>query len=306
MARKTITNSASISDKCSIIVSSCDAYEFLWNAFFKCFKAAWPECECKIYLNTESKQIKSELFDVNVCNITGTGIDKKDWSSRLKNALSQVESEYVICLLDDFFMDGKVDVKRIEKCIEWMDADGSISNICFMETYEHNRIDKKHPGFFRRERFGEYKFNCQAGLWRREHLIEYLRAGESPWDFEVNGNYRSWMKYPRRKFLSLDPKSGDVFPYLLTVGKRRLGGAALIGGKWYKSYVEELNKKYGLGLDFSGRDYVDEAKLIEGINNYDVKEKEPLIKLIFWPIVYLRRKIRWMKNIWEKREYWMN
>ena len=293
-----------IEDQCSILVSSCDNYDFLWDAFFKSFKIAWPDCNCKIYLNTEHKNYKSEYFDVKICNITGTTIDEKDWSSRLKNALQNISDDYVICLLDDFLMDGRVDTKRLEECIRWMDEDKYISNICFMETYDHNKEDKKHKGFFRRTLFAEYKFNCQAGIWRRSHLIEYLRAGESPWDFEVNGNYRSWMIYPQRKFLSLDPEQGDVFPYLMRIGNRRLGGAVLIGGKWYKSYAEELNRKYDLNLDLSNRLFVDEDLLKKSIEDLLAKEDEPIIKKIFWPVVYIRRKIRWIYGIWKKRKYW--
>ena len=40
----------------TVLVSSCDAYEDLWNPFFSIIKKEWPEVvDYPIVLNTESK-----------------------------------------------------------------------------------------------------------------------------------------------------------------------------------------------------------------------------------------------------------
>ena len=89
-------------NKCSILVTSCDAYDDAWEPFFTLLKIMWPECKLPIYLNTESKS-----FDFDDWNITALHpqalFDKKgqpiSWSRRLTDAVRQIESDYILFFL---------------------------------------------------------------------------------------------------------------------------------------------------------------------------------------------------------------
>ena len=54
----TESGSVGMDNKCTIVVSSCDKYEDLWEPFFSILKANWPELDYQIVLNTETKKYK--------------------------------------------------------------------------------------------------------------------------------------------------------------------------------------------------------------------------------------------------------
>ena len=82
--------------KAAILVSSCDAYEDVWNPFFALFKKYWPNCKYNIYLNTESKMFSYDGLNIT-CLHPGESEKQISWSNRLKQALLQVEEDVVIC-----------------------------------------------------------------------------------------------------------------------------------------------------------------------------------------------------------------
>ena len=85
---------------CAVLVCSCDKYEDTWIPFFTLMKKYWSDCPYQIYLNTETKQYKDKL---GMGVITLNSRPKYSWSKRLKNCLRQIDSQFVILILDDFF-----------------------------------------------------------------------------------------------------------------------------------------------------------------------------------------------------------
>jgi len=237
-------------NRCTVVVSSCDKYEDLWVPFFKIIKHEWPDLKYPIILNTESKQFGMEGLDIGKIQLFNE--TKMSWTRRLRLVLESIYSDYIIFLLDDFFMQGKIKSEKIEQCIQWMDDNQRISCFCFMETQGRNIDDKKYPGFERRPLIAKYKFNCQAGLWRRKRLIQYLSQDESPWEWEEYGNWRSY-RYFNHEFYSYRVGYDYVFPYLYETNGLNWGGLGLYRGKWYLPYVEPLFKKHGINIDFSLR-----------------------------------------------------
>lgn len=249
---------------CTIVVSSCDAYEELWPPFFKLLKIQWPSLPFQIVLNTETKVYQTDGLDIRCMRLYQPG-ENVPWSRRLKETLQRISSKYVLFLLDDFFIDGKVDENKIMECISWMENDRGISVFSFMETFSGSYDDNRYPGFERRRLVSEYKFNCQAALWRRKHLIQYLRNGESPWEWEVYGNWRSY-RYFNRKFYSRKAGAGQIIPYLFEAGGRSFGGLVLFRGRWYAPLAEYFNEKYALDIDLGGRGIMEERELLQSLS----------------------------------------
>ena len=243
--------------KCTVVVSSCDKCSDLWYPFFSLFQKAWPENEFSIVLNTESKTYQHEGMNIETFCLYGEN-ESVPWGKRLKETLQRIDTEYIILLLDDFFLRKEVKHDRILQCIEWMEQDTSISCFCFMESLTKNIKDGKYEGFERRPLLGDYKFNCQAAVWRRKRLIGYLRNGEDPWQWEMFGNWRSY-RYPFHKFYSQIAGQEYVFPYICKVQGRSWGGLALYRGKWYLPCVEKLFAENGISVDFTIRGTVDET-----------------------------------------------
>ena len=87
-----------MSNRVSILVNSCDLYESVWDPFFKLLAIQWPDCPYDMYLNTEHKEYACDFLNVKtVC----TG-DDVPWSVRIKRALAEIDSEYILFFLGSF------------------------------------------------------------------------------------------------------------------------------------------------------------------------------------------------------------
>src|ERR1700682_4067802 len=92
----------------SIFVNTTDKFEDCWFPFFKTFSVFWPDFNGSIYLNTEFKEFKYEgLKIVSIKN--GLEIQRATWSECLRNGLNSVESEIILFMQEDYFLDPNVD-----------------------------------------------------------------------------------------------------------------------------------------------------------------------------------------------------
>ena len=228
-------------EKCSVLVSSCDKYRDAWLPFFTLLGKYWKDRPYPVYLNTESEKV-TEVAGVPVTSIS-CPYKNCSWSRRLIHALKQIKSEYVIFMLEDFFIMSPVDQKEIERCISIMDARPKIANINFgygkyLENGEY--IDKIYAI---RSRNTSYYLNAQAALWRRKTLIKLLSPYESAWQFELYGSERA-------KLYNLDfvIRKDDIllFDYRTQIGF----GYGIQKGMWLSGNVELFEKEGISGVPF--------------------------------------------------------
>lgn len=260
-------------NRCTILVASSDGYEDSWIPFFKILKENWNDIPYEIKLSTQTKSFQFDGLDIDIVNMSPANV-KAPWGARMIEALSGIQTEYVLLLLEDYYLLEPVDQNRIEQCLDWMDEDNCIANFSFGVMDYPNIRDEKYPGFERRPQVGPYRLNAQAALWRREKLISYIRPHESPWDWEILGSERS-ERYPELFYTSIKDKP-RVFLYdFWECGIRR--------GKWTKG-VPTLFAKYDIDMDFS----------IRGFNMDDVIPKKRFIhhfRFLYLPILRLKNKI---------------
>lgn len=254
-----------VNSKCTVLVCSCDKYESLWTPFFTCLKDNWKDVPYPIVLNTESKSFKMEGLDIRTFNLykpNGTVA----WGKRMKDTLRRISTEYVIILLDDFFLKSQVDQEKINQCMSWMDENKNIAVFSFWRTRGNNIPSDKYEDFELRQRNGEYRFNCQAAIWRRERLIKFIRNHESPWDWELLGSIRS-RRY-KDEFYSL--LEGKKLPFNYDVG------GVLHRGKWVLKNIKPIIEKYNLNINLNKFGYQENWDTV-----IEVKpEKRTLIKKI--------------------------
>ncbi len=254
-----------MSEQFTVVVSSCDSYADLWDPFFKILMDEWEGVEnIPIVLNTESKTYAYEGLDIRTMQLYKNG-ENVAWTRRFRDTLDRIETDYVLTLLDDFFMMDRVRSEEINEHVKWMEENNRISVFSYMETFTPNIKDVWYKGFERRPWFGTYKFNCQAALWRRKHLIEYLDHDESPWEWEFYGNWRSY-RHPFRLFYSHDIAEPYVFPYIYNAAGINFGGLGLFRGRWYLPYVEPLFKQHGIEMDYSVRGEITEEEISAIVN----------------------------------------
>lgn len=280
-----------------MVVSSCDAYEDIWSIFFEILLKQWSDIECPIVLNTESKTYSFPGLKIETYCLYKAG-DNISWTRRLRETLERIDSKYVITLLDDFFMQDKVDTKRLQECLNYMEADKRIASFCFMETPSKNIDDKKYDQFEKRPWIAKYKLNCQAALWRRDKLIRYLKNDENPWEWETMGNWRTY-KHPEDVFYSQISNSNYIFPYIYKANGMNWGGLALYRGKWYLPYVEPLLKKYDIQVDYTKRGIIQDSDFAPQTRKKKADYKG-IKKRLYWLIqlyIGIRSCIYYIKNI---------
>lgn len=171
-------------NNCAVLVSSYDGAHDLWQPFFTLLFRYWPDCPFPVYLISNYQRYE----DQRVASIL-IGKDK-EWATNIKRALKQIHTPYVICMLDDFFLEKMTDTKYINSLIEFM-QEKKIGYISLFPTTAPTdgpfpsdlSLVEKSKGFNR--------VALQAGLWDKNILSELLKDGENAWDMEIEGSIRS-------------------------------------------------------------------------------------------------------------------
>ncbi len=168
----------------ALLVLSCDAYKDLWQPFQILFHKYWKDCGINVYFCSDTLRINDPSFiDIPV------GKDVQ-WSERLLHAVSQVKEEYVLLLLDDYYITKPVKEAELLHCVEVMKATGA--GYCRVYPSPAPTIDLPgFPGFGIVEKGAAYRTSTQATIWKTSTLKNFIIPTESVWDFELIGSKRS-------------------------------------------------------------------------------------------------------------------
>jgi hypothetical protein len=233
--------------KCTVIVNSCDAYADLWSPFFKLFNYYWPNCPYSVLLNTESNNLGIKDQFLGDIQIENKNVKNISYGQRMRSCLKQINTPIVLLLLDDFFFRDFVDQNRISQLVSLILEHDEVYNFCLEKTHDPFDVDdKKFKGFLKRSKFGAYRYNLQAGLWKRDKLIDAWMDFESPWQWELFGNMRSWRTDGVYYVMSNDECE------LISYGKtNEIWG--VFRGKWVVDDVQPLFEMHGIHIDYSLR-----------------------------------------------------
>jgi hypothetical protein len=226
----------------TVLIQSCDRYSDLWKPFYHFFHRHWPDNPFPVYHLSETKKLSNK----KIIDISG-GIDKT-WSELLIGALKEIKTDYVLLLLEDYFLIRKVNNNRLFELLEIAKKESPF----FIRIFPVPGPDTDHPHYPEIgiiDKKSAYAISTQATIWNREMLLNFLRPRESAWDLEVKGSARAAeLKAP---FLSLKNKHGKgkaedadyPFTYFCT---------AVYKGKWMRGAVD-LCKKEGVEIDLQYR-----------------------------------------------------
>ena len=170
--------------KCSILVLSCDAYSDLWTPFFTLLASEWPDCPFPIFLGS-GQGIECPQNVISLKSSAG-----RDWSQCLLDYLKMISSEYVLLMLDDFFLRAKVDTNKIQYCLAFAISTGAQQVRLVPRPPPQIRIEGERligscsPGT-------RYRVCTQAAIWKKSALANLVRAGETAWQFERNATTRA-------------------------------------------------------------------------------------------------------------------
>lgn len=217
--------------KCEILISSCDGYSDLWLPFFTLFKRHWSDCPFEISLITEKR--KADIEGVNSLSLG----EDLDWSSLLLTALNGIQSEYVLFMLEDFFLRKPVSTQVICRLIRDMEEENIEMLRLIPRPGPKGKQQDENSLFGELPPEAKWRVSTQASIWKRTVLRDLVQAGESAWEFEVKGSYRS---HSYKKFYCTWQSH---IPYGHHVVER---------GKWFPWEAWKY-MKMEIGCDFSKR-----------------------------------------------------
>ena len=198
-------------DDVSVIIQTCDKYEFLWKGMYLswrnnwCWDLNWPIYFCNEeadpkFNDARIQQIKSPLSN------TASG-----FSDRLIDILNKVKTKYVLYIQDDMWpilpVDKNILINSLYtlKHFDW-------NCIKLHEKIWYNYKLEKTNHFIGGHRLlkyvhdSEYLLTHNAGLWNREYLLSNILPNEDPWTNEFNGTDRIIKRNEDHKIYHIDYK----------------------------------------------------------------------------------------------------
>ena len=177
----------------AVVVSSCDAYSDLWPYFFYFFFKHWPGATPPVYL------IANEIrYDDPRVNTILVGPDKQ-WGSNTHAAITKIEEDIVLMLLDDFFFDAPFPLDTFQLSLKQFQA----VNCRLLELRLHGSKGEAVEGtWFRRSDSQNLCSGINSNLWRKELLLEISQPGLNIWQCE--SLVRKKLHDGEQRFLFLD------------------------------------------------------------------------------------------------------
>lgn len=161
----------------SVIVSSCDAYSDLWPFFFHFFERHWPDAPKPVHLVSNFRR-----YNCPWVKTLAVGPDKS-WGDTILAALEQIPDEFVVFLLDDFFLHTPVPAGWIDSLAAQLDAVKGD----FVTLYNPAPVEKPVSGAPLLSKI-EGRMECpgfHASLFRRSYLMELAAARQNIWRTEA-------------------------------------------------------------------------------------------------------------------------
>lgn len=231
-----------MSTKVALLVNSCDLYEDAWEPFFTLFNKYWPDFPYPVYLNTETK-----AYDGNTMNVkTIMGGREKTWSERLLHALSEIDSEYILFFLEDFFLMSPVNTKVFQEALDTMEANanvGVISCVPDVVIAEITSVVNDLESFSPIKRKCRFRVNAMTALWRKKFLLSLVDKRENAWQFEINCTKRAFWR--KEEVLTQNKNKKRMFDYHFCLS----AGYGITQRKWLPKN-KELFERHHIQCDF--------------------------------------------------------
>jgi len=268
----------------SILVNSCDAYEDCWEPFFRLFTHYWPGCKYPIILNTETKIFQLPGLDIRVFNSGLIHGHTPQWGHRMRECLQNIESDVILYLQEDFFLNNYVDAALINEFsdyirnMSWTHEFTMHIGLCPMSSHGPFHLTE-HPLLWEVDRSAHYRFSLLPGLWNRKDLLSYLRPEDTGWSLEETSHIRA--RRTAKRILTVNRHEftlagRQIYPFY---------PSGIIRGKWLREAVEVLFAREHIDVDFSIRGFYSEISSTSTINSSNtflrIKKKFERIKANF-------------------------
>lgn len=224
----------------AVLINSCNAYADLWKPFFFFINQNWPLYErINWYINTESINDYCLPINVKFINTELKGIDL--WGKRLINSLKAIQEEFVIVLMDDFFLKEKIDLCKIEECITYFQEDVNIATFYLVNIPNKPLVESKYKPFSEISKGATFRLNSAPAIWRKQKLLKYLKEKDNPWAWEFFGTCRT--NHSNDRFFCVGNNEAPIYNY----------AHAVYRGRWLEEQIKPLLDKYDFDIKMSQR-----------------------------------------------------
>lgn len=173
--------------KLAIVGIFYDGYYDVWEDFLELFQRNWSDCPYPLYIVDSEKSLSFEKqYNVTVLN---AGNDA-EYSKKVQLAVSQIEADYFLLLLEDFFISKPVNtstLKDLFNIIQLKDISYyAIPSQEFCGGVNRKRKTEQDYEYIRMfDEKDEYTVSCQPAIWKREFLNECIgKENYNAWIFE--------------------------------------------------------------------------------------------------------------------------
>lgn len=200
----------SITKELTMLISTCQAYSDLWDANILLLNRNWADRGIKTILLTDAPcERKYE-------NISMFSAGEKEWSERLGAVLPEIETEFILLTLDDYFITQPISTKRIERLIKIMIQENIDYIRLSLRPWENQKF-KRYKDLFKIDLNKNYAVNLSVGIWRKSFLEKLIQEPLNAWKFEV-----SLTKIARTEGATCAMSKGSEFPVLDVIRKGKL------------------------------------------------------------------------------------
>lgn len=213
-----------------VLIMSCDLYEDCYKPFSILYNKYFPN-NYKTYIVTETKDC--EYFDT----IKKTGA----WTKRLREALCELDSDYVLLMLDDYFIHNQVDNSKIEECLKIIKETNAI---VYNFEIKYRKCMDMPFSFDVQLNKQVYLNSTQPSIWNRQRLIERLDKDQTPQEWEltkIDSQYMHLINNTNEKIINTG----------YDLSHKPWG---IVKGKWSRE-TKELFDKEGIEIDYEKRGY---------------------------------------------------
>jgi hypothetical protein len=169
----------------TMLIGTCDKYQFLWPKFLKLYEKYWDDT---IIIN---RYVLCETIPFNYDGFLSVLSGKIEYTDRLKCAIDKINTKYVLWLQDDYFFRKKIHYNKFKYYIDYInkykiDRFGIHHDTCL---YTKNHIV---DDIYRLDQYSQYTMSMQASIWNTEFFKSCLKHDqpENIWQFEIRGSKR--------------------------------------------------------------------------------------------------------------------
>ena len=181
-----------------VFVPTCDKYMWCMKPFSYMFNKMWSDKQQVVFGGFAPPDF-SLPNNFRFFQIDTVDYPPEKWSNGMIKMLESFPDEYVILLLEDYWLNRPVDIRGVDACVEYMDGRPRVLRIDLTDDRQYS------GGVFDVDTIGNYdiietppntpyQMSTQAGIWRKSLLLELLEPNKTAWEVEINtappGNMR--------------------------------------------------------------------------------------------------------------------